>query len=165
MAFYYSYGHPSVPDTRVPALGGHIRATPWTSWTSWRSTRIQPAPIIQDINVVHQPPPVVQDIPVVHHPPPVLHDVKVVHHTPPVVEDIRVVRDPPPRPVSDVWSRFRGRTPCREVLLPGNATRPDVRVKLFCDEPSLACQAQRADIHFGAHGRGIEIVRSTSVPY
>ena len=26
-----------------------------------RSTRIQPAPIIQDINVVHQPPPVVQD--------------------------------------------------------------------------------------------------------
>ena len=34
----------------------------------------------------------------------------------------------------------------REVLLPGTATRPEVRVKIFCDDPRMACQAQRSDL-------------------
>ena len=66
--------------------------------------------------------------------------------------------------LSEWPSRF-GRTPCREVMLPGCSTRPEIRVRLFCEDPR---DAARADVHFGAHGRGIEVtptsVRSSSVP-
>lgn len=72
----------------------------------------------------------------------------------PSVPDLRLPELGRPRP----WQA----TPCerlelcREVVLPGSSTRPEVRVKLFCDAASYG-EAQRSVVQFGAYGHGIEV--------
>eukprot|EP00438_Fugacium_kawagutii_P025511 Skav207011 [mRNA] locus=scaffold4890:57729:59645:- [translate_table: standard] len=56
--------------------------------------------------------------------------------------------------VGRVGAICRGvRTPCREVMLPGTCTRPEIRVKLFCQDEQGFLDAQRPK-HSSPQSRG-----------